>query len=448
MYRRTALLLVSIFLISLCSPLANNGFEKNTALQEEIRDSSYTSTINNTTFNITGFQEGSVYSPQTAIFGAGSSCQIIEGEVWCQENDDPVATYWNGKMFGNYSLADDWPDKYDPNSPEAPLDDLNESYRIDFLPENRTPISIHYSPSNSNDNSICVVLDDGSLTCWQQNGDWITEAQQDLENYTMPTLSLPNSQKITALTIGGSAGAWNNDAQTWLHEFACAITDSESDNVYCFTLWDQNEDFFDGNRYGELGLGYVNSTGEINTSLTNHTFLSADLGGRKATSISAGERHVCAVTESTITRTNAIITDDGYDVKVMCWGDNTQGQLGNGTKSPQTTTSANPTSDTDPNYYSPTPNIISSSFIPGGLQIPIAVDLVEFMSCALLLNGNVSCWGGDDSSYQDFTGYHVVLSNPFVNLTNTETIGLYVGTTNVCVLSSTGLVNCWIREID
>ena len=449
MYRRTALLLVSIFLISLCSPLANNGFEKNTALQEEIRDSSYTSTINNTTFNITGFQEGSVYSPQTAIFGAGSSCQIIEGEVWCQENDDPVATYWNGKMFGNYSLADDWPDKYHPNWPEAPLDDLNESYRIDFLPENRTPISIHYSPSNSNDNSICVVLDDGSLTCWQQNGDWITEAQQDLENYTMPTLSLPNSQKITALTIGGSAGAWNHDAQDWLYEFACAITDSESDNVYCFTLWDQNEDFFDGNRYGELGLGYVNSTGEINTSLTNHTFLSADLGGRKATSISAGERHVCAVTESTITRTNAIITDDGYDVKVMCWGDNTQGQLGNGTKSPQTTTSSNSLpNNTDPNYYSPTPNIISSSFIPGGLQIPIAVDLVEFMSCALLLNGNVSCWGGDDSSYQDFTGYHVVLSNPFVNLTNTETIGLYVGTTNVCVLSSTGLVNCWIREID
>ncbi|GEM_PF-6551248 len=446
MYRRTALLLVSIFLISLCSPLANNGFEKNIALQEEIRDSSYTSTINNTTFNITGYQEGSVYSPQTAIFGGGSSCQIIESEVWCQEkywpgyNHNP---YWAGWMFGNYSLVEDWPDKYHPNYPEAPLDDLNESYRIDFLPENRTPISIHFSPTGSrlgSDNSICVVLDDGSLTCWQQNRDWITEAQQDLENYTMPTLSLPNSQKITALTIGGLQKLNGNNPQNWLHEFACAITDGESDNVYCFTLWDQNEDFYGGNRYGELGLGYVNSTGEINTSLTNHTFLSADLGGRKATSISAGERHVCAVTESTITRTNAIITDDGYDVKVMCWGDNTEGQLGNGT------TGNVQHGYTDPNYYSPTPRIISSSFLPGGLQIPIAVGVVDVMSCALLLNGNVSCWGGE-RRVQGWES-HVVLSNPFVNLSNTETIGLYVGTTDVCVLSSTGLVNCWIREVD
>lgn len=438
MHKEKSLIIVLIFLISIFSHSVSNY----TKLHETNNDSRFY-TSNNTQNNLIGYQEGSIYSPQTAIFfGDGSSCQIIEAEVWCQRVDDPGQDYWSGIMVGNYSLSDNWPDKYHPLFPQAPLDDLNQSYNIDFLPENKTPNSIFHSPSYYNLNSICVVFNDGSLTCWQQHGNWITEAQQDLDNYSFPTISLPNSQKISTLSIGGDSG----------NEFACAITDADSNNVYCFTIWDHNGNFFDGNQYGELGLGFINNSGEINSTLTNHTFSAVDLGGRKATSISAGLRHVCAVTETTVIRNyvgpSGQPGENGKDVEVMCWGDNTQGQLGNGTRSPQSFDYNGNTSD--PDFYSPNPIPITSSFLSGGLNTPIAVEVIEFMSCALLLNGDVSCWGGDEntSSTLDYAVYQVTLNNPFTNIHGDQTIGLYVGTTDVCVLSSNGFVNCWKREID
>ena len=437
MHKEKSLIVVLIFLISIFSHSVSNY----TKLHDSNNDST-SHTSNNTQNNLIGYQEGSIYSPQTAIFGGGSSCQIIEAEVWCQKVGDTSQDYWSGRMVGNYSLSDNWPDKYHPLSPQAPLDDLNQSYNIDFLPENKIPNNIFFSPSQYNDNSICVVFTDGSLTCWQQNGNWITEAQQDLDNYSFPTLSLPNSQKISTLSIGGNSA----------NEFACAVTDADSNNVYCFTIWDHNGNFFDGNRYGELGLGFVNNSGEINSTLTNHTFSAVDLGGRKATSISAGLRHVCAVTEATLIRNyvgpSGQPGENGKDVEVMCWGDNTQGQLGNGTRSPQSFDYSYSTGD--PDFYSPNPIPITSSFLSGGLHTPIAVEVIEFMSCALLLNGDVSCWGGDTntSSTLDYAVYQVTLNNPFTNIHGNQTIGLYVGTTDVCVLSSNGFVNCWKREID
>ena len=218
MHKEKSLFIVLIFLISIFSHSVSNY----TKLHDSNNDST-SHTSNNTQNNLIGYQEGSIYSPQTAIFGGGSSCQIIEAEVWCQKVGDTSQDYWSGRMVGNYSLSDNWPDKYHPLTPQAPLDDLNQSYNIDFLPENKIPNNIFFSPSQYNDNSICVVFNDGSLTCWQQNGNWITEAKQDLDNYSFPTLSLPNSQKISTLSIGGDSA----------NEFACAVTDADSNNVYC-----------------------------------------------------------------------------------------------------------------------------------------------------------------------------------------------------------------------
>ena len=100
MHKEKSLIIVLIFLISIFSHSVSNY----TKLNETNNDSRFY-TSNNTQNNLIGYQEGSIYSPQTAIFfGDGSSCQIIEAEVWCQRVDDPGQDYWSGIMVGNYSV--------------------------------------------------------------------------------------------------------------------------------------------------------------------------------------------------------------------------------------------------------------------------------------------------------------------------------------------------------
>ena len=425
MHKKAAIGIIAIFLLSIGSPLVEYGDEeKNTSeIFEDVTTHEKRSSSSNMAFNITGFQEGSVYSNQTVAFAGGAVCQIVDGEVWC---DGVGMGYFSGYMFGNRSMVENWPDnpEFLGNVPDYDL--LDEPYRIDMLPENRHVISIH---RGNGPGSTCVVLDDGSLTCWGHGSQWIEKAQQDgFSTYTLPTLTLPNSQKIIAMDIGG----WTVGG-----EFACVLTDRSYDNTYCFPMWDAYGNFSDVNQRGELGLGYVNASGTITTTLANHTYSALEMYGGKATSISAGWRHACAIVESTSVLQKTF--------RPMCWGDNNFGQVGNGSMN------AESLSILDPNYYSVSPTNASVGTL--GLNAPMAMSLSHDFSCALLQKGDVSCWGGARAEWvEDSDGnlgyssdaYEVTLSNTMTG----QAIALYTSQPQVCVLSSTGEANCWQREID
>lgn len=425
MHKKAAIGIIAIFLLSIGSPLVEYGDEeKNTSeIFEDVTTHEKRSSSSNMAFNITGFQEGSVYSNQTVAFAGGAVCQIVDGEVWC---DGVGMGYFSGYMFGNRSMVENWPDnpEFLGNVPDYDL--LDEPYRIDMLPENRHVISIH---RGNGPGSTCVVLDDGSLTCWGHGSQWIEKAQQDgFSTYTLPTLTLPNSQKIIAMDIGG----WTVGG-----EFACVLTDRSYDNTYCFPMWDAYGNFSDVNQRGELGLGYVNASGTITTTLANHTYSALEMYGGKATSISAGWRHACAIVESTSVLQKTF--------RPMCWGDNNFGQVGNGSMN------AESFSILDPNYYSVSPTNASVGTL--GLNAPMAMSLSHDFSCALLQKGDVSCWGGASAEWvEDSDGnwghssdaYEVTLSNTMTG----QAIALYTSQPQVCVLSSTGEANCWQREID
>ena len=424
MHKKAAIGIIAIFLLSIGSPLVEYGDEeKNTSeIFEDVTTHEKRSSSSNMAFNITGFQEGSVYSNQTVAFAGGAVCQIVDGEVWC---DGAGMGYFSGYMFGNRSMVENWPDnpEFLGNVPDYDL--LDEPYRIDMLPENRHVISIH---RGNGPGSTCVVLDDGSLTCWGHGSQWIEKAQQDgFSTYTLPTLTLPNSQKIIAMDIGG----WTVGG-----EFACVLTDRSYDNTYCFPMWDAYGNFSDVNQRGELGLGYVNASGTITTTLANHTYSALEMYGGKATSISAGWRHACAIVESTSVLQKTF--------KPMCWGDNNFGQVGNGSMNV-------PLEGYDPNYYSVSPTNASVGTL--GLNAPMAMSLSHDFSCALLQKGDVSCWGGAHAEWvEDSDGNWGYSSDAYeVTLSNTMTgqaIALYTSQPQVCVLSSTGEANCWQREID
>ena len=126
--------------------------------------------------------------------------------------------------------------------------------------------------------------------------------------------------------------------------------------------------------------------------------------------IAAGFEHACA------------IRSDG---RVLCWGNNTKGQLGDGTL-------------TD----SHTPVLVS------GLRDVVEVGAGDNFSCALLRDGTVSCWGalrqffvGTDWQYDRYpTPVRIE------GVTRARTLRVSAGT--ACTLDTAGTVWCWgqIRE--
>jgi alpha-tubulin suppressor-like RCC1 family protein len=121
-------------------------------------------------------------------------------------------------------------------------------------------------------------------------------------------------------------------------------------------------------------------------------------------SISVGDYHVCAV------RTNG---------GVQCWGDNTYGQLGNGT----TSASATPV------------DVI-------GISTATAVTTGLNFSCALLQGGQARCWG-DNRDLQLGGSPDSASSTPVVPNGNNLYLAIAAGNSHVCGVLLTGSYSCW-----
>lgn len=172
--------------------------------------------------------------------------------------------------------------------------------------------------------------------------------------------------------------------------------------------------------------------------------------------ISAGASHTCALSSASIvtcwgdnsegqlgdgTRSNrstpapvielttlitAIAAGGGHSCaldnagSVWCWGDNVYGQLGNGTR-------------TD----SPVPVAVARLSGPAA-----AVGTGEFHSCALMAGGGVECWGwNDEAQLGDVTGVMHMAAVPVAG--SREATALAVGARHNCTINPTGQVQCW-----
>ena len=126
------------------------------------------------------------------------------------------------------------------------------------------------------------------------------------------------------------------------------------------------------------------------------------------TAIGTGPEHACAV------------LDTGA---VKCWGWNGNGRLGNGALSGTSTTPV---------------DVVSLA------ARAIAVDGGQYFTCALLITGQVQCWGqsyygqlgGNNNSGTDY-GTPQNVSN--IN----NAVAISTGYTHACALLSTGAVQCW-----
>lgn len=125
-----------------------------------------------------------------------------------------------------------------------------------------------------------------------------------------------------------------------------------------------------------------------------------------ATQVAAGERHHCAVT-----------TGGG----VACWGENTSGQLGDGT----TQSSAIPR------------QVIG---LGSGVR---SVAVGSSHSCAVLISGAVQCWGSNSAGQLGITGASNTTSPVAVPALTTGVSSLAAYGNSNCAIDGVNQVRCW-----
>jgi alpha-tubulin suppressor-like RCC1 family protein len=170
-----------------------------------------------------------------------------------------------------------------------------------------------------------------------------------------------------------------------------------SDHV-CAILDDSSMSCWGDNSKGQLGDG---------TTVQRQTMTAVDLGiGRTAISISAGQGHTCAILD---------------DASLKCWGDNSDGQLGDGTT-----------------FDSSTPVDVDL-----GSEIPISVSLGLKHTCVVLVSASIKCWG-DNSEGQLGDGSTTDSNDPSsINLGSSKVLAISTGAYHTCVIINDPLLKCW-----
>ena len=220
----------------------------------------------------------------------------------------------------------------------------------------------------------CVKLAGGAVECWGANssgqlGDGTTT------NAAIPVsvLSMTDAMKITTGGFHTCALLSNGVAQCW-----------------------------GDNRYGQLG----------DRTLTDRAIpVSVVDLGTGVDSIVAGEFHTCALLVSGV---------------VQCWGQNTNGELGDGT----TTSSAAP---------------VTVMNLASGVK---AITAGGAHACALLITGMVQCWG--QNAYGQLGDGTTTFSPTPVTVMNLAgaAIAIAAGGSHTCAMLANGIVQCWGKNAD
>ena len=262
----------------------------------------------------------------------------------------------------------------------------------------RVPTSfIGVAAITTGDSFICALVAHGALTCQGDN----SKGQSGFIEVSAKPLSpaVPSSLNVV------SAGANTTCAVTATSDLTCwgqlqpsGLTDKKFVDVAvgnvsaCAVATDGTVWCWGANGSGQLGNGSTR-TFELATKVEG-------LGSSIATHVAAGFRHFC------------VTTSDGF---VMCWGDNSKGQLGN--------------SGADSNYAVPVSGIGTATSIASG----------DYHSCAMADTDRVVCWG--DNSKKEILST-VSVKEPPTTLSFTKVAKVSAGGYNTCILTTEKKASC------
>jgi alpha-tubulin suppressor-like RCC1 family protein len=238
-----------------------------------------------------------------------------------------------------------------------------------------------YSSISASNGHTCVVGLNSDAYCWGDN-----------TNGQLGNSGAGLSSNIPLLVSNPSAGAVTYISISAGYSHTCALASSSI--AYC---WGRNFE-------GQLG-------DSSNTASSIPVLVTAGVG-ITYTSISAGNDFSCG------------IQSNGA---AYCWGNNSNGNLGNNTITP----SNFPVLVSNPSAGS----VQYSSIATGG-----------FHTCAIALSGDAYCWGYNvDGELGNGTNFNVVIPN-LVSPPSAGAVvysGIDVGTTHSCAFTTSGTAYCW-----
>jgi alpha-tubulin suppressor-like RCC1 family protein len=257
-------------------------------------------------------------------------------------------------------------------NPYGQLGDGTTTQRLTPVPV--SGLSSGVAAITAGDSHTCALTESGAVKCWGSN------AEGRLGDGTATDRSTPVdvwglSAGVGAISAGGS--------------HTCAM--NSSGGVKCWG----------GNSAGQRGDGTTTTGTTTSSSPVDVVSLSSGVAA-----ISAGGSHTCALTSSS---------------EVKCWGNNSSGQLGDGT----TTSRSTPV------------KVLGLSFSVS------AIAAGGSHTCVLTTNGGVMCWGRNDAG-QLGDGTTTSRSAP-VHVSGLS-IGVAVilaGDSHTCALTISGEVKCW-----
>jgi alpha-tubulin suppressor-like RCC1 family protein len=268
-------------------------------------------------------------------------------------------------------------------------------------------------------NHTCVLLPTGGVKCWGLN----SNGQLGNGNYANSNIPVPVTGLSGSTVIAIACG----------NEHTCAVLSDGT--VKCWGI----------NDAGQLGDG-SNTTSNIPVNVTG-------LGGT-VTAIAAGSRHTCVIMS---------------DKSAKCWGRNVEGQLGSGnntaSKSPVPVTSIAANiiaiaaggdhtcallgtgtvmcwglNSNGQLGFGHTTNLNYASNVP--TLSAISIDAGINHTCAVLSGGTVKCWGYNMYGTLG-NGYNADNSNPQDVTALSGVTAIAAGSFHTCALLSNGTVKCW-----
>lgn len=237
----------------------------------------------------------------------------------------------------------------------------------------------------------CALLSSGGVVCWGYNG-W-----GQLGNLFAYDPGSRNNNQATPVPVNGLSSG--------------VIAIAAGTNYNCAVLATGNVKCWGSNWCGQLGNGGIIQRGQpsyydLSTSPVSVIGLSSG-----AVAVAAGDCHTCA-----------LLSSGG----VQCWGDNSDGQLGDG-------------------------GISLYSYIPVtviGLTSGVAtLTTGGRYTCALLVTGAVQCWGYNAWGEVGNGGTENTLTAVSITALSSAVVDLAAGGHHNCALFPDGSVQCWGQNL-